>query len=407
VRKFILGFGSSALACTRKVGPFFAKSCSIPTQALFTNFKIFGMVDVEVVVVIETKKNSKYVSWAYLKTYFLVLFLSVNSVSCLEGSQSTPSGRVPLRLPQPEPKSTDVLRSIKYNIVEASLMSSSRSSAGAMGASPKSILSNALLKAIVAAKGVPRFQIKEILDELLVDGGTACSGASCRQIFGIKPEEVDAYLDELYLTVKKSTAMRDAEYASQYGWLVGSLKKSDQTAWNRPTVDGVSYLPNGEIDRTEGVGAFMDLPLEKATRNLDVGGGAHESNTNYLATRGVANYVYDPYARSEGHNQRILQIVRSSPVDSVTSMSILNVIDDSAARLAHIHLCKKSLKSGGKAYFKVWAGNGSGKGDYILGGYQSNRDAKSYIQDVRQVFGERQVTYDENLRVLVAVNQEP
>jgi hypothetical protein len=274
-----------------------------------------------------------------------------------------------------------------------------------MGASPKSILSKALLKAIVAAKGVPRFQIKEILDELLMDAGTVCGGASCRKIFGLKSDEVDAYLDELYLTVKKSTGMRDAEYAGEYGWLVGSLKKSDQTAWNRPTVDGVSYLPNGEIDRTEGVGAFMDLPLEKATRNLDVGGGAHESNTSYLATRGVTNYVYDPYARSEGHNQKILQIVRSSPVDSVTSMSILNVIDDNAARLVHIQLCKKSLKSGGKTYFKVWAGNGSGKGEYILGGYQSNRDAKSYIEDVRQVFGEKQVTYDENLKVLVAVNQ--
>ena len=365
------------------------------------------MDNVEAVTVIKTKKNSKYVSWPYLKTCFLVLLLSVSSVSCLEDSQSTPSGRAPIRIPQPEPRSANVLRSIKYNIVDSALMSSSRPSGGAMGASPKSLLSKALLKAIVAAKGVPRFQIKEILDELLVDGGTACSGASCRQIFGIKSEEVEAYLDELYLTVKKSTGMRDAEYAEEYGWLVGSLKKTYHTPCNRPTVDGVIYLPNGEIDRTEGVGAFMDLPLEKATRNLDVGGGAHESNTSYLATRGVTNYVYDPYARSDSHNQKILQIVQSSPVDSVTSMSILNVIDDNAARLAHINLCKKSLKPGGKAYFKVWAGNGSGKGEYILGGYQSNRDAKSYIQDVRQVFGERQVTYDENLMVLVAVNQQP
>lgn len=393
------------MACTGKVGPFFAKFGSIPTQAGFTNYKFFGIDDVEVVVVIETKKNSKYVSCAYLKTYFFILFLSVNSVSCLENSHSTPSGRVPIRVPQPEPKSADVLRSIKYNIVESSLMSSSRSSGGTTGASPKAILSRALLKAIVEAKGVPRFQLKGILDELFTDAKGACGGASCRKIFGMNAEDVDSYLDELYLTVKKSTGMRDAEYASHYGWLVGSLKKSDQTAWDRPTVDGVSYLPNGEIDRTEGVGAFMDLPLEKATRNLDVGGGAHESNTSYLATRGVTNYVYDPYARSEVHNQKILQIVRSSPVDSVTSMSILNVIDDSAARIAHIHLCKKSLKSGGKAYFKVWPGNESGKGEYILGGYQSNRDAKSYIEDVRQVFGEKHVTYDENLKVLVAVNQ--
>jgi hypothetical protein len=269
----------------------------------------------------------------------------------------------------------------------------------------RSLLSRALVKGIVSVKGLPRFQIKEVLDELLAPGGVDCGGASCSRVFGLKSDDSERFLDDLYLTVTKSRGLRDAESAAEYGWLVGSLKKADQTAWNRPTVDGVSYLPDGEIDRTEGVGAFMDLPLEKGTRNLDVGGGAHESNTRYLKSRGVTNYVYDPYARSDDHNHKILQNVKSSPVDSVTSMSILNVIDDTAARLAHILLSKTSLKSGGKAYFKVWPGNGSGKGEYILGGYQSNRDAKSYIQDVKQIFGDKQVSYDVSLQVIVAVNQ--
>lgn len=339
------------------------------------------------------------------RRYSLTLFLGFSLVHCSGESQSETAGRIPLRIPQMEPRGPDVLRDIKHKILESALAGATHAPASRAVASPRSALSKALIKGIVAATGLPRFQIKGILDELLAPLSTACSGASCRRLFGLNAEESESYLDDLYLKVKKSAALRDAEHAREYAWLVGSLQKTDQTAWNRPTVDGVSYLPSGEIDRTEGVGALMDLPLKNGTRNLDVGGGAHDSNTRYLGTRGVTNYVYDPFARSESHNREILRRVKAAPVDSVTSMSILNVIDDSTARLNHILLCQKSLKPGGKGYFKVWAGNASGKGESILGGYQSNRAVQSYLQDVRQVFGETQVLYDEDLQALVAIKR--
>lgn len=352
------------------------------------------------------KRSKKFFYLAAIPQAFFFLSCVVSVlVSCQRETHSETTARVPIRIPDPEPRTKADLRKAKQNIIDHLVTGSSYGSKTLAGTNPRSLLSKGLIKGIFAVKGLPRFQVKELLDEILAPSGGDCGGASCSRVFGVKPDETELFLDELYLSVTKSRGLKDAEYASQYGLLVGSLRKADQTAWNRPTVDGLSYLPNGEIDRTEGVGAFMDLPLEKGTRNLDVGGGAHESNTNYLSSRGVTNYVYDPYARSDDHNQKTLLKVKSSPVDTVTSMSILNVIDDSAARLAHIRLCKTSLRPGGKAYFKVWSGNGSGKGEQILGGYQSNRDAKSYIQDLKQVFGDKNVRFDENLQTLVVINQ--
>ena len=175
-----------------------------------------------------------------------------------------------------------------------------------------------------------------------------------------------------------------------------------QVPWKRPTVNGLSRLPDGRMDQTEGVGAFLNLPLVSGTRNLDVGGGAHDANTTYLATRGIVNYVYDPFSRSIQHNSVVLAEVTANPVDTATSMSVLNVIDRREARLEHIKLCHQVLKAGGKAYFKVWPGNRSGIGQILDGGYQSNRGAESYLTEVAQIFGQSQVQFDSNRDALVA-----
>lgn len=175
-----------------------------------------------------------------------------------------------------------------------------------------------------------------------------------------------------------------------------------QTGWSRPNAGGISYLTSGDIDRTEGIGAFMDLTFESGTRNFDIGGGSFDLITFYLASLGVTNYVYDPFARSSKHNREVLKSVLADPVDTVTSMSVLNVIDDPTARFRHISLCKKSLKPGGKALFRVWPGDHSGKGAYIPGGFQSNRDARSYLPEISHVFGAPNVEYDPELDVVFA-----
>lgn len=149
---------------------------------------------------------------------------------------------------------------------------------------------------------------------------------------------------------------------------------------------GEVVLVTNQIDDTEGLGAIATLPFRKGSINLDIGGGAFTTASEFLSKwYGVTNIVYDPYQRSEEHNSEVIRIVNECPVDSVTSNSVLNVILDNAQRAAHIKLAYDSLKSGGIAFFKIWRGNGSGIPTPET--FQANKEAKYYLDEIADVFG--------------------
>ena len=62
--------------------------------------------------------------------------------------------------------------------------------------------------------------------------------------------------------------------------------------------------------------------------NLDYGGGKYDAGTDYLKTQGVRNLVYDPFNRSQEHNDGILAEVKERGIDSITLLNVLNVIQD-------------------------------------------------------------------------------
>ncbi|KTD53618.1 hypothetical protein Lsan_4028 [Legionella santicrucis] len=143
------------------------------------------------------------------------------------------------------------------------------------------------------------------------------------------------------------------------------------------------------LDDTECLVAMDTLPFEENTRNLDVGGGKFDTATEHVKYfYKVENFVYDPYNRSVEHNEIVLNNVKQQPVDTVTSLSVLNVILDKQEREDHLNLVYHSLKPGGYAFFKVWRGNSTG----IPSVTQSNKDARSYLQEVQNVFGEDNVS---------------
>ena len=332
-----------------------------------------------------------------------VALLLVSGCTETSASQTESMSRILPKIAIPAARSESFLTVFQKDLVVSLRDHSGALVGGTKASSLRPRLTATLVSILLKSGGVPRHQIRDVLSKLVAPEATFCGGVSCSRILGVTHQTTDGYLDEVLSSVGKNRLLRDAEHAEEYSILIGSLTRQEQTAWNRPTVDGISYLPNGEIDRTEGVGAFLDLPLEQGTRNLDVGGGAHDSNTRYLASRRVLNFVYDPYARSVEHNSSVLKSIAEEPVDTVTSMSILNVIDKVDARRSHLELCKKSLKIQGKAYFKIWAGSGSGKGEYLQGGYQSNRQARTYLDEVREVFGDHAVSYDARLDTIIAV----
>jgi hypothetical protein len=176
----------------------------------------------------------------------------------------------------------------------------------------------------------------------------------------------------------------------------------EQQSWEKGTVEGFGIYDH-QLDYTEGFGAYMDLHLQPGTKNFDNGGGSHDYNTMFLKTHyGVENQVYDPFQRKEEHNEKVLQAAAEHSFDTATSNSVLNVIDHFPSRFTHILLSCESLKDFRPAYFKVWEGDRSSKGQSLAYGYQSNRPTESYQDEVEQVFGKGNSVVDFKRHLIIA-----
>ncbi|MDP1608946.1 MAG: hypothetical protein Q8L98_06510 [Chlamydiales bacterium] len=179
-----------------------------------------------------------------------------------------------------------------------------------------------------------------------------------------------------------------------------------QIPWVGDNVQGHSW--NGqEIDSTEGFGAYDDVCERYALsgRIVDVGGGAYDTNSAYVAQKYLIDCsVYDPYKRDAEHNRKVIERTRVQPFNGVVSFSVLNVISDDKARHEHIKLCQTMLKTGGLAIFKVWPGDMTEIGKETSSGYQSNRDIHTYVDEIRDVFGLQNVTFDPEHKIVVSRN---
>jgi hypothetical protein len=166
---------------------------------------------------------------------------------------------------------------------------------------------------------------------------------------------------------------------------------------------GYRFDSYGVLDNTTGYGAFDDLGLTRNSRNIDIGGGKFDQNSKYLKRKfNIENVVYDPFNRSKLHNEKVLNQAKDHPFDTATSMSVLNVINTKPARLAHIKLMYDCICAGGTAYFKVYRGNGSGKEWYGQHKYQGNRGAETYLDEVKEVFGEKNTILKKEQNLIIA-----
>lgn len=184
--------------------------------------------------------------------------------------------------------------------------------------------------------------------------------------------------------------------------------REEQVAWTGDNIIGHSIDPEtGQIDTTEGFGAFDDV-LESnvcGPRILDIGGGAYDTNSSYVSHRYLLDCkVYDPYKRSEAHCKKVLSQAEKRPFSASFSLSVLNVISEPLARKEHIRLCQKVLKTGGKAFFKVWPGDHSGIGKPTASGYQNNREIDTYLEEIKQEWGKENVFFDEKTQTISCKN---
>jgi hypothetical protein len=134
--------------------------------------------------------------------------------------QAVPLGKIGDIL-TPSAKTAVELAAIKKGLVKAVVTGLEKSAS----TNPKDLLKSSIVSTIVANNGIPRQQIKEILTELLDPKSTACSGASCSQVFGLKAAEVDRYLDDLGDDVASSKRLEAPDQQKTRDQLLGSLRR--------------------------------------------------------------------------------------------------------------------------------------------------------------------------------------
>jgi hypothetical protein len=130
------------------------------------------------------------------------------------------------------------------------------------------------------------------------------------------------------------------------------------------------------------------------TINFDIGGGKYDLMTKKLLEKNVTNLVFDPYNRSQEHNEQILSICRRFLADTVTIFNVLNVIEEYDIQIAVLNLALEMLKDGGMLYVRSTYMNPKGKSGVTKSGtFQHHKTQKEYLEIVKQVFPKAELKY--------------
>lgn len=158
-------------------------------------------------------------------------------------------------------------------------------------------------------------------------------------------------------------------------------KKRDKDA---PVSQGIS---SAKTSIKQVPALFKDKNTRFGDTNIDIGGGRFDLATDYLASIGTQNMVFDPYNRTAKENTSTLSFLRGGErADTATCANVLNVIAEPAARANVILETAKAIKPDGTAYFMVYEGDGSGTGKETSAGWQNNRKTADYLSEIGEYF---------------------
>lgn len=110
--------------------------------------------------------------------------------------------------------------------------------------------------------------------------------------------------------------------------------------------------------------------------------------TEYLASKGVESFIYDPFCKPPEHNKAVIEeIVRRGGADYVVCSNVLNVIKEESARDVILHNIKRMAKPNGIIYFTVFEGDKSGRGrETKWGNWQNHKKLAEYLPEVKRYF---------------------
>lgn len=147
---------------------------------------------------------------------------------------------------------------------------------------------------------------------------------------------------------------------------------------------------------------YKAFPFKPKTTVLDYGGGKYDTNTQYMATKGVKVMVYDPFNRTKDHNMRVIKKVESVPVDYIVCSNVLNVIAEDAIVNDVVRNIAKLARDKSTVIFAIYERKKNGIGEITTKGYQRNQKTESYVKFIKQHFKNVHVYKKENL--IVAFN---
>ena len=151
-------------------------------------------------------------------------------------------------------------------------------------------------------------------------------------------------------------------------------------------------IPSADTSIPQVPAAFKKIKWKKGQTNTSIGAGKYDLGEDYLRSRGVTSYPYDPFNRSEDVNRSTVDTIKKNPTDVATVPNVLNVIKEPEIRDNVILQAAKSIKPDGVAYFFTYEGDKSGVGritkekDGVAKSWQENRPTASYIPEIQKHF---------------------
>lgn len=186
------------------------------------------------------------------------------------------------------------------------------------------------------------------------------------------------------------------------GWITpdGTFYSNRGQTHGQALAQGYAPHPTQDIDSSDTSinskltpAVFKRVKWESGNVNADIGGGKHDTATDYLSEQGVENLIYDPYNRSKEHNDMVISRIRGGQANTATVSNVLNVINTPEGRANVIRSAADAVGQDGVAYFSIYVGDMSGVGRITKDtngkkSWQENRKTNTYIPEIEQYFGD-------------------
>ena len=138
---------------------------------------------------------------------------------------------------------------------------------------------------------------------------------------------------------------------------------------------------------------LKNAPVESGQSGVDVGGGKYDKGVEHFASKGAKLHVFDPYNRSEEHNNNVTKTM-TGKADYVGCHNVLNVIKEKQHRRSVLDKIKSFMGENGKAHITVYEGDKSGSGRETKGGesWQNHLPTSAYHDEIKEAFPEHEVS---------------